>query len=97
MNPIRSFARSVLMKPLYAITLLLTLSATEALSFGESFDLKHQGYARVHLSPIFKWYLEDFGGTKPDLLRYLRKWLPVEENWSIAWTDYDWSLNEVRR
>ncbi len=52
---------------------------------------------RAHLSPIFKWYLEDFGGTKTALLRNLRKWLAVEEEWAIAWTNYDWSLNEDRR
>lgn len=52
---------------------------------------------RVRLSPIFKWYLDDFGGTKPELLSFLRKWLPVEKDWAIVWTDYDWSLNEDRR
>ena len=52
---------------------------------------------RARLSPIFKWYLVDFGGTKPALLDYLRKWLPVEKDWSVSWTDYDWALNEDKK
>ena len=52
---------------------------------------------RAYLSPIFKWYLADFGGSKPSLLAYLRERLPVKEDWSISWTDYDWALNEERR
>ena len=50
----------------------------------------------ARLSPIFKWYLEDFGGSKPALLAYLRRWLPVEAQWKVVWTGYDWSLNEKR-
>ncbi len=48
----------------------------------------------ARLSPIFKWYMDDFGGSKRSVLRYVKKWLAVDEGWSVAWTDYDWSLNE---
>lgn len=51
----------------------------------------------AHLSPIFKWYMEDFGGSKAAVLRYLKPWLAAEEGWAVEWTDYDWSLNEERR
>lgn len=48
----------------------------------------------VYLSPIFKWYMEDFGGSKKSVLNFAKKWLPVEDSWAVAWTEYDWSLNE---
>lgn len=48
----------------------------------------------ARLSPIFKWYMEDFGGSKPSVLAFVRRWLPVEPGWSVEWADYDWSLNE---
>lgn len=51
----------------------------------------------AYLSPIFKWYMEDFGGTKASVLAFVKKWLPVEPDWDVAWTDYDWSLNEEKR
>lgn len=51
----------------------------------------------ARLSPIFKWYMEDFGGSPASVLRYLKRWLPVEDSWAVQWTDYDWSLNEDAR
>jgi hypothetical protein len=51
----------------------------------------------AYLSPIFKWYMEDFGGSKKSVLIFVKKWLPVEENWAVDWTEYDWSLNEDKR
>ncbi|MCM2305020.1 MAG: DUF547 domain-containing protein [Elusimicrobia bacterium] len=51
----------------------------------------------VRLSPIFKWYMEDFGGSKASVLRFVSKWLPVEDGRAVAWSDYDWSLNEDKR
>lgn len=49
------------------------------------------------LSPIFKWYIEDFGGSKKSVLAFVKKWLPVEDNWTVDWTEYDWSLNEDKK
>lgn len=46
------------------------------------------------LSPIFKWYMDDFGGSKKTVLAFVKKWLPVEADWAVEWSDYDWSLNE---
>lgn len=51
----------------------------------------------AYLSPIFKWYMKDFGGSKKSVLAFVRKWLPVEENWTVDWTEYDWSLNEDKK
>jgi len=51
----------------------------------------------AYLSPIFKWYMKDFGGSKKSVLRFVRKWLPVEETWAVDWTVYDWSLNEEKK
>ena len=54
----------------------------------------------VHLSPIFKWYAEDFGRTEKDLLRFVAPYLPVKfkkdllnGGFKINYTDYDWSIN----
>lgn len=51
----------------------------------------------AYLSPIFKWYMKDFGGSKKSVLRYVKKWLPVEDSWTVDWTAYDWSLNEDKK
>lgn len=51
----------------------------------------------VYLSPIFKWYLEDFGGSKAAVLRFIKPWLAADEGWAVEWTDYDWTLNEEKR
>ncbi|TBR20886.1 DUF547 domain-containing protein [bacterium] len=51
----------------------------------------------AYLSPIFKWYIEDFGGSKKGVLNFVRNWLPVSEDWAVEWTEYDWSLNEDKK
>ncbi|MDE2489779.1 MAG: DUF547 domain-containing protein [Elusimicrobia bacterium] len=48
----------------------------------------------AYLSPIFKWYMADFGGTKEAVLAFVKKRLAVGTDWGVSWTDYDWSLNE---
>ena len=50
---------------------------------------------RLNLSPIFKWYAEDFEKVSGSVQEYLSGfWPEVDEDWSIRYTDYDWSLNE---
>ena len=47
----------------------------------------------LRLSPIFKWYAEDFaalGGPAAILSRALGRDL---RGWKVDWLDYDWSLN----
>lgn len=51
----------------------------------------------AYLSPIFKWYMKDFGGSKKSVLAFVKKWLPVEDSWTVDWTEYDWSLNEDKK
>jgi hypothetical protein len=53
----------------------------------------------ANLSPIYKWYSEDFE-KKTSLLDYLRNYWPFDvsevnfKGWRIKHTKYDWSLNE---
>ena len=56
-----------------------------------------RGDETAYLSPIFRWYMEDFGGSKKSVLAFVKKWLPVENDWKVAWTEYDWSLNEDKK
>jgi len=54
----------------------------------------------VYLSPIFKWYGEDFEKKSGGVLRFLKPYWPEKERaistdrFKIRYTDYDWSLNE---
>lgn len=56
----------------------------------------------IRLSPIFKWYREDFGRTDAELFTYLARHLPPDlaaeitrGGYTIEYTDYDWSLNSA--
>ena len=59
----------------------------------------------VYLSPIFKWFSEDFERSSGSILKFVARYfeakdqefLNTEKNWRIRYTDYDWSLNEVVR
>jgi hypothetical protein len=55
----------------------------------------------LYLSPIFKWYRDDFTAGGKSLTEfvqpYLKVMLPAESNLRIQFTDYDWSLNEARK
>ncbi|ACB73597.1 DUF547 domain-containing protein [Opitutus terrae] len=55
----------------------------------------------VYLSPIFKWFAEDFGGTDGAVLQFVAPFLSEEArrvlaagDCKISYTDYDWSLND---
>lgn len=57
--------------------------------------------AILYLSPIFKWYKDDFeehsGGLASYVSRYLQRDIAGRlqtEKFKIRYTDYDWSLNE---
>lgn len=56
----------------------------------------------LHLSPIFKWYREDFETDGDDLPKFLRPYFDEAEarvlddpRLRIRFTSYDWSLNEA--
>lgn len=59
---------------------------------------------RVYLSPIFKWYAEDFGGSEQGVGRYLARFHPQgaaralleRGGFAVEYTPYDWSLNVQR-
>lgn len=53
------------------------------------------GSSGVTLSPIFKWFAEDFGGTE-GVLNFVRKYGPVGSSDKDLndYFDYDWSLNK---
>ena len=57
----------------------------------------------LYLSPIFKWYGEDFEKKFGSLENYIASYLTKDTflikriesgDLSIKWTVYDWSLNE---
>ena len=56
----------------------------------------------VHLSPIFKWYGVDFEKKAGSVLAAVKSYWPGNEaavfdhaDFSIHYTDYDWSLNDA--
>lgn len=56
----------------------------------------------LHLSPIFKWYREDFETDGDELPQFLRPYFDEpkarvldDPKLRIRFTDYDWSLNEA--
>lgn len=48
------------------------------------------------ISPIFKWYREDFEKSKGSLLNFLKDYYPEfkKESAEIEFNDYDWNLNK---
>jgi hypothetical protein len=62
------------------------------------------GQHTVYLSPIFKWFREDFENAEP-ILKFLAPYFPAEDqqrlaaerDWKIRYTEYDWSLNDASR
>lgn len=61
--------------------------------------------ATLWLSPIFKWFTEDFTGPAGSLEKYVQPFLPADAREALGraakvkvrYTDYDWSLNELTR
>jgi hypothetical protein len=57
------------------------------------------------LSPIFKWYAADFSADGATVVEYVARFLPTPartllsnaEEAAVRYTEYDWSLNDVRR
>ncbi len=61
--------------------------------------------ATLHLSPIFKWYDEDFIKPAGSLAAYVKPFLPAVQRDAlgepakvkVSFTDYDWALNELKQ
>ncbi len=51
----------------------------------------------LQLSQIFKWYPEDFGGSKKNIISFINKHRTstVPTTAKISYYDYDWSLNDI--
>ena len=51
----------------------------------------------LQLSQIFKWYPEDFGGSKKNIINFINKHRTntVPTTAKIGYYDYDWKLNDV--
>ncbi len=56
----------------------------------------------VHLSPLFRWYAEDFGKSEEELLRFIASSYSAAEaealrggGFTIRYNEYDWSPNAV--
>ncbi len=57
----------------------------------------------LNLSPIFKWFQEDFVKKSGSVLSFVQPYLPAEAsselakgNYKIQYTFYDWSLNDSK-
>jgi hypothetical protein len=58
----------------------------------------------VHLSPIFKWFAEDFAAKSGSMLKFVQPYFPrdaqaelAKVSYKIRYSDYDWSLNDLRK
>jgi hypothetical protein len=60
---------------------------------------------RLNISPILKWFAEDFGRNQAEQLRFIAPFLPdaaarqltTSGKARVAYLDYDWELNEQPR
>src|SRR5688572_12997438 len=50
----------------------------------------------LYLSPIFKWFAEDFERQSGSVFKFVQTYRPdlPDGQWKIRYTDYDWSLND---
>jgi hypothetical protein len=52
---------------------------------------------KLYLSPIFKWFREDFGG-ETGVMTFAQRYFPeANPETKIVYTDYDWSLNRKEK
>ena len=51
----------------------------------------------LYLSPIFKWFAEDFQKQSGSVLKFVQTYRPdlPDGQWKIRYTHYDWSLNDT--
>lgn len=50
---------------------------------------------KLLVSKIFEWYMDDFGGNKKSIIKFINQYkkVPVEEDTKINFETYDWALN----
>lgn len=79
----------------------LTDNSIEFFSDRSRFHIS-QVTGKVKISPILKWYREDFGSTDyavvsavfPYLPKEDRCWLAASPGWKLSYLGYDWGLND---
>lgn len=50
---------------------------------------------QTEISQIFKWYTEDFGGGRKEVIQYINSYRDQAISNNTAYYKYDWSLNDV--
>tara|TARA_B100002052_G_C15839259_1_gene579353 strand:- start:767 stop:1567 length:801 start_codon:yes stop_codon:yes gene_type:complete len=92
----------VLRKEPYTAARLEEQFAEQARSFlrDEEKNFVELGKQELHLSPIFKWYGEDFGKDDAEIIQFVADYFPAKTaealragGFKIRYTDYDWSAN----
>ncbi len=90
--------------PFTALELDDQLEEATKLFFSTRFKNYLDSYnSKLYLSPIFKWYSEDFAKKSGSVKKYVLPYLTNEglseskiEKLKISYTNYDWSLNDRR-
>ena len=83
-------------EPFRAATLDAQLDHEARRFFNEPRNVRVDEAARkIHLSEILKFYTEDFLKAAPSLPAFVNRYRepPVPEDYGIAFTDYDWTVN----
>ena len=79
------------------------LTANARRFFSDPKKFRHDASRRsIELSPIIKWFAEDFGADRAAQLRTIAPFLPDQSaqalaasGWaSVSYLDYDWGLND---
>lgn len=54
------------------------------------------GNETIYLSPIFKWFADDFKRQSGSVFKFVQTYRPdlPPGTWKIRYSDYDWSLND---
>jgi len=58
-------------------------------------DVKTWENESVGFSEIFKWYIEDFGGSLDSVHGYVNRYInnPIPDHYGKNYYSYDWQLN----
>ncbi len=77
---------------------LLTIAAKQYINHPRGVDIRN---GELHVSSLYDWYAEDFGGSDAAIIEHLRGFAKprlaaalqgIDE---VTGTDYDWSLNDA--
>jgi len=86
----------------HAETLDKDLDAAARAFINNPRGLRVDGDGSVHISSIYRWYKEDFGGTDAGIIAHLRGYAgrevlaKIPTNPQSLNDDYDWSLNDAK-